>query len=116
VQDKSVRIQHNLAIIGGGGLLLSVIVGLFGINVDGIPGNKNAPYAFTTFSVCLALLGVIVVAVGILFLGMRSPPSEEEVTSRKVELQEFVKKFQCAAEAHEKVQDSSSSNSLQSRK
>ncbi|CAK9861423.1 unnamed protein product, partial [Sphagnum jensenii] len=113
LQDKSVRIQHNLAIIGGGGLLLSVIVGLFGINVDGIPGNKNAPYAFTTFSVCLALLGVIVIAVGILFLGMRSPPSEEEVTSRKVELQEFVKKFQRAAEAHEKVRDSFSSNSLQ---
>jgi hypothetical protein len=113
VQDKSVRIQHNLATIGGGGLLLSVIVGLFGINVDGIPGNKNAPYAFTTFSVCLILLGVIVIAVGILFLGMRSPPSEEEVTSRKVELQEFVKKFQRAAEAHEKVRDGSSSNSLQ---
>jgi hypothetical protein len=36
---------------------------------------------------------------------MKSPPSEEEVTSRKVELQELVKTFQRAAEANEKVRD-----------
>ncbi len=108
VQDTSVRIQHNLAIIGGGGVLLSIIVGLFGINVDGIPGNTNAPYAFMEFSVWLLVLGAVVTGVAILFLGMKSPPSEEEVTSRKVELQELVKSFQHAAEANEKVRGSSS--------
>ncbi len=111
MQDTSVRTQHNLAIIGGGGVLLSIIVGLFGINVDGIPGNTNAPYAFMEFSVWLLVLGAVVSGVGILFLGMKSPPSEEEVTSRKVELQELVKTFQRAAEANEKVRDSSSFHS-----
>ncbi len=111
MQDMSVRTQHNLAIIGGGGLLVSIIVGLFGINLDGIPGNTNAPYAFMEFSVWLLVLGAVVTGVAILFLGMKSPPSEEEVTSRKVELQELVKTFQRAAEAHEKVRDSSSFHS-----
>ncbi|CAM6066095.1 unnamed protein product [Sphagnum tenellum] len=111
LQDTSIRTQHNLAIIGGGGLLVSIIVGLFGINVDGIPGNTNAPYAFMEFSVWLLVLGAVVSGVGILFLGMKSPPSEEEVTSRKVELQELVKTFQRAAEANEKVRDSYSFHS-----
>jgi hypothetical protein len=90
---------------------VSIIVGLFGINVDGIPGNTNAPFAFMVFSVWLLVLGAVVTGVGILFLGMKKPPSEEEVTSRKVELQELVKTFQRAAEAHEKVRDSSSFHS-----
>jgi len=103
LQQKSLRVQHNLAVIGGGGLLLSVIVGLFGINLDGIPGGSGNPNAFAIFSTCLVLLGAIVIVVGIRRLGLKKPPTEEEVMSRKAELQEFVHKFQQAAEAHEKV-------------
>lgn len=89
-----------------------MIVGLFGINVDGIPGAVDSPYAFPAFTVFLFLLGVVSIGLGIRYLGMNPPPSEEEVTSRRVELQEFVKTFQRQAEAHEKVRNSSSSNSL----
>ncbi|KAG0603075.1 hypothetical protein M758_10G064500 [Ceratodon purpureus] len=103
LQQKSLRIQHNLAVIGGGGLLLSVIVGLFGINLDGIPGGQDNPHAFFIFSVCLFVLGATVIVLGINRLGLKNPPTEEEVVSRKAELQEFVQKFQKAAEAHEKV-------------
>jgi uncharacterized membrane protein len=104
LQQKSLRIQHNLSVIGGGGLLLSVIVGLFGINLDGIPGGEDNPYAFAIFSILLSLLGAIVIVAGIKRLGLKNPPTEEEVTSRKAELQEFVHQFQQASEAHEKVQ------------
>nr|GFA45614.1 putative magnesium transporter CorA-like family protein [Tanacetum cinerariifolium] len=37
LQDKSLRVTHNLGVFGGCGLVLSIITGLFGINVDGIP-------------------------------------------------------------------------------
>lgn len=103
LQQKSLRVQHNLAVIGGGGLLLSVIVGLFGINLDGIPGGSDNPHAFAIFTTCLFLLGATVIIVGIRRLGLKNPPTEEEVMSRKAELNEFVHKFQKAAEAHEKV-------------
>ncbi|KAM4112161.1 hypothetical protein ACJW30_05G119500 [Castanea mollissima] len=46
LQDRSLRVTHNLAVFGGCGLVLSIITGLFGINVDGIPGSENTPYAF----------------------------------------------------------------------
>ncbi|MED6166937.1 hypothetical protein PIB30_114274, partial [Stylosanthes scabra] len=49
LQDKSLTVTHNLGIFGGCGLVLSVITGLFGINVDGIPGAEGAPYAFGLF-------------------------------------------------------------------
>lgn len=103
LQQRSLRVQHNLAVIGGGGLLLSVIVGLFGINLDGIPGGSHNPHAFAIFSTCLFLLGATVIFVGIRRLGLKNPPTEEEVLNRKAELQEFVDKFQKAAESHEKV-------------
>lgn len=38
LQDRSLRVTHNLAVFGGCGLVLSIITGLFGINVDGMPG------------------------------------------------------------------------------
>jgi hypothetical protein len=83
LQQKSLRIQHNL---------------------DGIPGGEDNPYAFAIFSILLSLLGAIVIVAGIKRLGLKNPPTEEEVTSRKAELQEFVHQFQQASEAHEKVQ------------
>ncbi|KAI9176825.1 hypothetical protein LWI28_007606 [Acer negundo] len=39
LQDRSLTVTHNLGVFGGCGLILSIITGLFGINVDGIPGN-----------------------------------------------------------------------------
>ncbi|KAJ8556112.1 hypothetical protein K7X08_022870 [Anisodus acutangulus] len=49
-QDRSLRVQHNLGVFGDCGPVLSIITGLFGINVDGIPGNEGSPYAFAFFS------------------------------------------------------------------
>jgi len=112
LQERSVRVTHNLSVIGGSGLLLSIIVGLFGINLDGIPGNSNSPYAFGVFSVLLFALGAITCLVGIRRLGLRQPPTEEAVMSRKAELQDFVNQFQKAAEAHEKVFHVNSESSL----
>lgn len=103
LQDKSIRVTHNLTVFGGCGLVLSIIVGLFGINVDGIPGAENAPYAFCIFSVCLVCLGIILVGLGFLYLGLKKPISESQLAARKLELQELVKSFQHAAETHEKV-------------
>ncbi|KAK8277953.1 hypothetical protein V6Z12_D09G007500 [Gossypium hirsutum] len=42
LQDRSLTVTHNLGIFGGCGLILSIITGLFGINVDGIPGNDDS--------------------------------------------------------------------------
>jgi hypothetical protein len=114
LQERSVRVTHNLSVIGGSGLVLSVIVGLFGINLDGIPGNADSPYAFAVFSLFLALLGAVSCWVGIRRLGLKPPPSEEALTSRKLELQDFVTQFQKAAEAHEKVHHVRSDSSLTS--
>ena len=85
LQERSVRVTHNLSVIGGGGLLLSIIVGLFGINVDGIPGSSDEPHAFAMiFSFCLFLLGAITIAIGMHRLGLKPAPPEEGVSSRKV--------------------------------
>ncbi|KAL3677820.1 hypothetical protein R1sor_020776 [Riccia sorocarpa] len=104
LQDKSVRIQHNLTVIGGPGLLLSIIAGLFGINVGGIPGSTNQ-HAFLIFSIVFFLFGAILIAVGMIYLGFKKPPTEEQMAARKLELQDLVKHFQQSAEAHEKVRD-----------
>ena len=112
LQERSVRVTHNLSVIGGSGLLLSVLVGLFGINLDGIPGGSNAPYAFTIFSFLLFALGAITCWIGIRRLGLKPPPSEEAVMNRKAELQDFVHQFQKAAEAHEKVHHVNSDSSF----
>lgn len=48
------------------------------------------------------MLGATAIIAGIRRLVLRYPP-EEEVMSRKAELQEFVHKFRKTAEAHEKV-------------
>ncbi|BBH01061.1 Magnesium transporter CorA-like family protein [Prunus dulcis] len=100
LQDRSLRVTHNLAVFGGGGLVLSIITGLFGINVDGMPGAQNAPYAFGVFAAILVFLGVVLIAVGLLYLGLKKPITEEQVKVRKLELQELVEMFQHEAETH----------------
>ncbi|KAK6932255.1 Mg2+ transporter protein, CorA-like/Zinc transport protein ZntB [Dillenia turbinata] len=103
LQDRSLRVTHNLAVFGGCGLVLSIITGLFGINVDGIPGASDAPYTFGLFAGLLVLLGVILIAVGLLYLGLQQPLTENQVEVRKLELQELVKMFQHEAETHAQV-------------
>ncbi|XP_077229463.1 uncharacterized protein LOC143862323 [Tasmannia lanceolata] len=102
LQDRSLRITHNLAVFGGVGLVLSIITGL-GINVDGMPGAKNAPYAFGIFTGVLFVIGAILISLGIGVLGLKRPITEEQVEVRKLELQEMVSKFQRDAETHAKV-------------
>ncbi|KAJ8546564.1 hypothetical protein K7X08_032638 [Anisodus acutangulus] len=103
LQDKSLRVSHNLAVFGGCSLVLSIITGLFGINVDGIPGAENTPYAFGLFSLLLVVLGIVLIDVGLLYLGLKKPISEEQVEIRKLELQELVNMFQHEAETHAQV-------------
>lgn len=107
LQDKSLRINHNLGVIGGGGLVLTIVTGLFGINVDGIPGANNAPYAFALFSGLLVLLGAALIGFGLIYLGLKKPVTEKDVEFRKLELQELVTMFQKEAEAHVQVRKSS---------
>ncbi|TVU34451.1 hypothetical protein EJB05_16284, partial [Eragrostis curvula] len=105
LQDKSLRITHNLTIFGGCGLILSIITGLFGINVDGIPGAKKTPYAFALFSGLLFLVGFLLIIVGIIYFGLQKPISDEQVQIRKLELQQLVSMFQHEAETHGKVRE-----------
>jgi hypothetical protein len=92
-----------LAVFGGCGLVLSIITGLFGINVDGIPGAAGSPYAFGLFSASLVFLGVVLIGIGLVYLGLKNPIVEEDVEVRKLELQELVKLFQQEAESHAQV-------------
>ncbi|KAB8082128.1 hypothetical protein EE612_003904 [Oryza sativa] len=103
--QKSLRITHNLTIFGGCGLVLSIIAGLFGINVDGIPGAENTPYAFALFSALLFLVGLLLIIVGIVYFGLQKPISDEQVQVRKLELQELVSMFQHEAETHARVKE-----------
>ncbi|XP_004248213.1 uncharacterized protein [Solanum lycopersicum] len=116
LQDRSLRVQHNLGVFGGCGLVLSIITGLFGINVDGIPGNEGSPYAFAFFSLALVLLGAGLIAIGLIYLGLNKPFAEEKVEVRKLELQELVKMFQHEAESHVQVRkdDSEAKKSVHS--
>ncbi|XP_030462989.2 uncharacterized protein LOC115682793 isoform X1 [Syzygium oleosum] len=100
LQDKSLTVTHNLGVFGGCGLVLSIITGLFGINVDGIPGSDESPYAFALFSCFLLFLGAALIAIGLLYLGLKNPIVEEDVEVRKLELQELVRLFQHEAESH----------------
>ncbi|XP_006644476.1 uncharacterized protein LOC102718499 [Oryza brachyantha] len=111
LQDRSLRITHNLAIFGGGGMVLSIITGLFGINVDGIPGAQNTPYAFGLFAGLLFFLGIVLIGVGILYLGLQNPVTNEKVKVRKLELQHLVSMFQHEAEQHGKVREGLSRHS-----
>ncbi|GFS42421.1 magnesium transporter CorA-like family protein [Actinidia rufa] len=111
LQDRSLRVTHNLAVFGGCGLVLSIITGLFGINVGGIPGSE-APYAFGVFTAVLFVLGIVLIVSGLLYLGLKRPITEEQVEIRKLELQELVKMFQHEAETHAQVRKNVSRNNL----
>ncbi|XP_022723640.1 uncharacterized protein LOC111280472 isoform X1 [Durio zibethinus] len=112
LQDRSLRVTHNLAVFGGCGLVLSIITGLFGINVDGIPGAEDTPFAFGLFSAILIIIGIVLIVIGLLYLGLKKPVDEEQVQVRKLELQELVKMFQHEAEAHAQVRKSTYRNNL----
>ncbi|KAG8385342.1 hypothetical protein BUALT_Bualt03G0032800 [Buddleja alternifolia] len=103
LQDRSLTVTHNLAVFGGCGLVLSIITGLFGINVDGIPGSQNTPYAFGLFAGLLSFIGIVLIAVGLIYLGLKKPVKEEQVEVRKLELDQLVKMFQHEAETHAQV-------------
>lgn len=103
LQDQSLTVTHNLGIFGGVGLLITIVTGLFGINVDGIPGAKDFPQAFALFSVVLFVSGLVLVVAGLIYLGLKEPVAEENVETRKLELDEMVKKFQQEAESHAQV-------------
>ncbi|PSR98674.1 Zinc transport protein like [Actinidia chinensis var. chinensis] len=111
LQDRSLRVTHNLTVFGGCGLVLSIITGLFGINVGGIPGSE-APYAFGVFTAVLFVLGIVLIVSGLLYLGLKRPITEEQVEVRKLELQELVKMFQHEAETHAQVRKNVSRNNL----
>lgn len=112
IQDRSLRVTHNLAVFGGCGLVLSIITGLFGINVDGMPGSENTPYAFGLFSAILFFIGIVLIALGLLYLGLKQPMAEEKVEVRKLELQELVQMFQHEAETHALVHKNVARNNL----
>ncbi|KAG6531113.1 uncharacterized protein LOC122048090 isoform X1 [Zingiber officinale] len=112
LQDRSLRVTHNLTIFGGCGLVLSIITGLFGINVDGIPGGANTPYAFGLFAGVLFFIGIVLIGLGLLYLGLQNPITEEKVQVRTLELQQLVSMFQHEAETHAKVRDAISRHNL----
>ncbi|CAA7397655.1 unnamed protein product [Spirodela intermedia] len=112
LQDQSLRVTHNLAVFGGVGLVLSIITGLFGINVDGIPGAAAAPYAFPVFAAALSLLGAALVGLGMLYLGLKKPVTEQQLRVRKLELQQLVSSFQHDAESHAKLREGLSRHNL----
>lgn len=112
LQDRSLRVTHNLAVFGGCGLVLSIITGLFGINVDGMPGASGTPYAFALFTGILLFIGLVLIAVGLLYLGLKKPVTEEQVQVKKLELQELVKMFQHEAETHAQVRKTVRRNNL----
>lgn len=112
IQDQSLQVTHNLGVFGGCGLVLTVITGLFGINVDGIPGATNTPYAFGLFTGLLVLAGAVLIVMGLIYLGLKKPVSEQLIKVRKLELQELVKMFQHEAETHAQVRKPIHRNSL----
>ncbi|CAN8284635.1 unnamed protein product [Cochlearia groenlandica] len=103
LHDRSLTVTHNLGIFGGVGLVLSIVTGLFGINVDGIPGAQDYPQAFTLFTTILFFSGLVLIVCSLLYLGLKEPEAEENVEIRKLELNELVKKFQREAESHAQV-------------
>ena len=91
--------------------VLSIITGLFGINVDGIPGSENTPCAFGLFAAILFCV-VLLIVVGLIYLGLQGPVAEEQVEVRTLELEELVKMFQHEAETHAQVLKDISRNNM----
>lgn len=77
---------YNLLVIGGSGFFFLVIVGFFGINLDGILGNSYFFYVFVVFFVILFVFGVIMCLIGIWCFGFKFLFFEEVVMFWKIEL------------------------------
>lgn len=75
-------------------------------------GAENTPYAFGLFTAILLCLGVILIAVGLLYLGLKKPATEAQVEVRKLELQELVQMFKHEAETHAQVRKHFSRNNI----
>lgn len=71
--------------------------------MDGIPGAENTPYAFALFAGLLFFLGIVLIVVGLIYLGLKKPINAEQVEVRKLELDKLVKLFQHEAETHAQV-------------
>lgn len=71
--------------------------------MDGIPGAENTPYAFGLFTGLIFFLGTVLIAVGLIYLGLKKPIRDEQVEVRKLELDKLVKMFQHEAETHAQV-------------
>ncbi|MED6177348.1 hypothetical protein PIB30_097349 [Stylosanthes scabra] len=112
LQDRSLRVTHNLTVFGGVGVILTIITGLFGINVDGIPGEENTPYAFGVFAAIIFFLAAVLIVAGLAYLGLKKPVTEDQLEIRMLELQQIVKLFQEEAENHAQVRKTLSRNNL----
>lgn len=80
--------------------------------MDGIPGAESTPYAFALFAGLLFFIGIVLIAVGLIYLGLKKPIREEDVEVRKLELEHLVKMFQHEAETHAQVHKALSRNNL----
>lgn len=80
--------------------------------MDGIPGAEKTPYAFGLFAGLLFFLGIVLIIVGLIYLGLKKPVREEDVEVRKLELDHLVKMFQHEAETHAQVHKAVSRNNL----
>lgn len=80
--------------------------------MDGIPGAENTPYAFGLFTGILFFLGIVLIGLGLLYLGLQTPITEEKVQVRKLELQQLVSMFHHDAETHAKVREHISRQNL----
>ena len=59
LSDQMNRNIYLLTIVASVMLPLGFVTGLLGVNVDGMPGTKDAPWAFTTVCVAMVMLVVI---------------------------------------------------------
>ena len=64
LSDRMNRNMYMLTLVATVMLPLGVVTGLLGINVDGMPGAQNAPWAFA--AVCALMLVIVVVEVWLL--------------------------------------------------
>ncbi|KAL0305539.1 UNVERIFIED_CONTAM: hypothetical protein Sradi_5971200 [Sesamum radiatum] len=65
--------------------------------------GQKTHHAFGLFAGLLFFLGIVLIAVGLIYLGLKKPVDEEQVEVRKLELDELVKMFQHEAETHAQV-------------
>ena len=64
------------------------------------------------FAAILFCVGVLLIVVGIIYLGLKRPVAEEQVEVRTLELDELVKMFQHEAETHAQVRKNISRNNM----